>query len=114
MSTEYNVIVYDYPGVDRTPIRSQHLSTLPTIVNQGKVLSAGGLFKDETKTKLIGSAFHLLANNKQEIIDFLKQDIYYKQGIWNLDTVVINPIAIATRCEIKLPGVSDEVYKNYN
>lgn len=112
MAIEYNVVIYDFPGVDRTPIRPQHLAAIPSIVNKGKVLSAGGLFEDESRTKLIGSAFHLLAENRQEVIEFLKQDIYYTLGIWDINNVLINPIGIASRSPKVLPGVNEEVYKS--
>lgn len=111
MSIEYNVIVYDFPGADRTKVRPQHFANIAPTVNKGKVLSVGAIYHDDAKTKFAGSAYHILADNRQEIIDFLKEDIYYKEGIWNLDNVLINPIGIASRCPKKLDGVNEEIYK---
>lgn len=111
MSIEYNVIVYDFPGSDRSKVRPEHFANIAPTVNKGKVLSVGAIFHDDAKTQFAGSAYHILADNRQEILDFLKEDIYYKTGIWNLDNVLINPIGIASRSPKKLEGVNEEVYK---
>jgi uncharacterized protein YciI len=111
MSIEYNVIVYDFPGTDRSKVRAQHLAGIAPTVNGGMVKSAGAIFQDDEKTKFAGSAFHLVANNRDEVMEFLKKDIYYKEGIWNLDNVVINPLGLAVRLPKKLDGVNDELFK---
>ena len=111
MSIEYNVIVYDFPGADRSKVRPQHFAGIAPTVNEGIVKSAGAIYQDDEKTKFAGSTFHLVANNRDEVIDFLKKDIYYKEGIWNLDNVVINPLGLAVRLPKKLDGVNDELFK---
>ena len=95
---EWNVIVYDKPGADRTPVRAQHLAAIPAT-------SAAPVYHDIEKTKFAGSTFHLIANSKEEIIEFLKKDIYYEKGIWDIDSVVAHPMGVAVRKQKDMPGV---------
>lgn len=100
---EWNVIVYDKPGTDRTQFRPQHVAAIPATVDAGIVTSAGAIYKDASKKEFAGSAFHLFAENREEIIDFLKQDVYAKEGIWDLDSVVANPLGLAVRVAKEFP-----------
>lgn len=108
MSIEWNVIVYDKPNADRSAVRAAHLANIPPTFNNGIVTSAGAIYHDVEKTKFAGSAFHLRASSKDEIIEFLKQDVYYKEGIWDIDNVIMNPIGIACRLSKKMDGVNVE------
>ncbi|CAX45058.1 conserved hypothetical protein [Candida dubliniensis CD36] len=110
MSTEYNVIIYDFPNSDRSKVRSQHVADIPANV-PNPIRSAGAIYQDEAKTKFAGSAFHLVANSKEEVVEFLKKDIYYREGIWDINSVVINPIGVAVRLPKKMEGVDDSNYK---
>lgn len=111
MSTEYNVIVFDKPNADRTEVRPHHVSQIPAAVNSGLVKSVGALYTDESKTKFAGSAFHIVADSKDQVIAFLKKDIYYEKGIWDIDSVLIHPIGVAARLPKVMNGVNDEFYK---
>lgn len=102
MSTEWNVIVFDKPGSDRTKVRPQHLAAIPAAVNSGKVNFVGPLYHDIEKTKFAGSAYHMLADSKEEIIEFLKQDVFFSEGIWDMESVIANPLGVAYRKEKKL------------
>lgn len=99
------MVVYDKPGADRTAVRPQHVAAIPETVNKGIVTSAGAIYHDVEKTKFAGSAFHLIAESKEEIIEFLKQDIYYKSGIWDIESVVAHPIGVAVRKQKDMAGV---------
>lgn len=105
MAIEWNVIVYDKPGTDRTACRPQHVADIPQAVNKGIVTSVGAIYHDVEKTKFAGSAFHLIAESKEDIIEFLKQDVYYKNGIWDIDSVIAHPIGVACRLPKKMDGV---------
>ncbi|CCG20821.1 hypothetical protein CORT_0A04330 [Candida orthopsilosis Co 90-125] len=110
MSSEYLVTVYDFPNADRSKVRPQHVAAIPANV-PNPVRAAGAIYTDESKTKFAGSTFHLASNSRDEIIEFLKRDIYYKEGIWNLDSVQIYPLGIAVRLPKKLDGVDESNYK---
>lgn len=111
MSTEYNVIIYDLPGVSRTALRPAHLKQIAPSVNAGIVTSVGALFTDETKTQFVGSNYHIVAKNKVEVIEFLKKDVFYTEGIWDIDSVLIHPIGVAARLPKVHPEVNAELYK---
>jgi uncharacterized protein YciI len=102
---EWSVTVYDKPGADRSAVRPQHVAAIPAAVNAGIVTSAGAIYQDVEKTKFAGSTFHLIANSKEEIIEFLKKDIYYEKGIWDIDSVVAHPLGLAVRKQKDMPGV---------
>lgn len=111
MAQEYNVIVYDKPGADRSKVRPQHVADIPAAVNSGIVKLAGAIYQDDARTKFAGSAFHLIAEDRKDIIDFLKKDIYAREGIWDLENVVINPIGVAVRLPKNMEGTEQSFYK---
>ncbi|CUM46847.1 unnamed protein product [Debaryomyces tyrocola] len=106
MSIEWNVIIYDKPGTDRTAVRPTHVANIPETVNKGIVTSVGAIYQDVQKTKFAGSAFHIIADSKEEIIEFLKKDIYYEKGIWDIDSVIAHPIGVACRLPKTMNGVT--------
>ncbi|KAI5955560.1 hypothetical protein KGF57_003693 [Candida theae] len=110
MSSEYLVTVYDFPNTDRTKVRPQHVADIPANV-PNPVHSAGAIYTDESRTKFAGSTFHLAANSRDEIIEFLKKDVYYREGIWDIDSVQIYPLGIAVRLPKKMNGVDESNYK---
>ncbi|KAM9905909.1 hypothetical protein OXX79_001868 [Metschnikowia pulcherrima] len=103
---EWNVIVFDKPGTDRTSVRPQHVAAIPATVNEGIVTSVGAIYKDESKTQFAGSTFHMMAESKEEILEFLKKDIYFESGIWDIDSVIAHPVGIAARVGKAMPGVN--------
>lgn len=103
---EWSVTVYDKPGTDRISVRPQHVAAIPANVNSGVITAVGAIYKDAEKTQFAGSTYHLMAESKEEIIEFLKKDIYYDTGIWDIDSVVAHPLGIAVRLEKKMPGVT--------
>ncbi|CAH6720309.1 hypothetical protein CLIB1444_03S09054 [[Candida] jaroonii] len=110
-SIEWVVLVFDKPNVDRSKIRPVHLQKIPPTVNGGIVKAAGAFFHDIEKTKFAGSTYHLMAKNKEEIIEFLKKDPYYEAGIWDIDSVVAYPAGIAVRTPKTIPGIDEELFK---
>ncbi|RCK55752.1 hypothetical protein Cantr_05750 [Candida viswanathii] len=91
-------------------VRAQHVADIPANV-PNPVRSAGAIYHDEAKTKFAGSAFHLVADSKEDVIEFLKKDIYYREGIWDINNVVINPIGVAVRLPKKMDNVDSSLYK---
>ncbi|KAH3672546.1 hypothetical protein OGATHE_002191 [Ogataea polymorpha] len=48
-------------------------------------------------TEFAGSSYNIVANSREEIIEFLKTDPYYKAGIWDVDNALIYPYGCAGR-----------------
>lgn len=44
---------------------------------------------DPTKFDFAGSALVAVAETKEQVIEQLKEDIYYKEGVWDVDNVSI-------------------------
>lgn len=112
MLTEWVVIVFDKPNTDRTAIRPTHVAGIPSAINLGKVKSVGAIYHDVEKTKFAGSTYHILADSKDEIIDFLRKDPYYEAGIWDTDSVIAYPMGVACRLPKKLDGVKESFFEN--
>lgn len=97
--SEWIVIVYDKPGVDRSWCRAEHVANIKPNVEKGIIKSAGPIFSDipaplEGKMPFVGSALTLHAESKEEIMEFLKTDVFAKNGIWDLENVLIYPVSI--------------------
>jgi uncharacterized protein YciI len=91
---EYLVLIYDKPTANRLKYRSRHLAALPQFVGN-PVKNAGAIVgKDGT---LIGSHYNLELENEALVRNFLKADVYAKEGVWDLDGATILPVLIATR-----------------
>ena len=43
--------------------------------------------KEGEGLKIFGSAMMAHAASKEEVLDVLKQDVYFKSGVWDLDKV---------------------------
>lgn len=91
---EYLVLIYDKPTANRLKYRSSHLAALPKFVGN-PVKNAGAIVGKDGK--LIGSHYNLKLDNETLVRDFLKTDVYAKEGVWDLDGAIILPILIATR-----------------
>lgn len=96
---EWIVIVYDVPNSRRAEFRPQHLANLPAVYAAGKVTSCGPTLAESpvegSPLKLNGSHFIWTADSKEEIIEELKKDIYYKEGVWDLDSATFIPVLSA-------------------
>lgn len=105
---EWSVSIFDKPGADRTSVRPTHVASIPATVNDGTVTAVGALYHDKEKTKFAGSTFHMMAELKDEIVAFLKRDIYYESGVWDIESVVAFPVGIACRLAKPMAGVNVE------
>lgn len=103
--TEWVVTIFDKPNTDRSSVRLQHIAAIPEAVNSGVATAVGAIYKDVEKTQFAGSSFHLMAKSKEDIAEILKKDIYYKAGIWDIESIVAYPIGIAVRMPKAMPGV---------
>lgn len=97
---EWVVIVYDKPGSDRSQFRPQHLAALPPLVESGKLVQAGAIYKDVIDgkpTNFAGSHLTVVADTKEEVIQIIKNDVFAKEGIWDVENAIIYPFGCAYR-----------------
>jgi len=86
---------------DRLKFRQQHLADIPKQVEAGKITNAGAIFHelptDDKPKKFAGSSLNVVADSKEEVLDIIKQDIFAKEGIWDVENALIYPYGCAVR-----------------
>ncbi|KAM3420779.1 hypothetical protein BST61_g4025 [Cercospora zeina] len=102
--TEWMVIIPDHPNSleTRLRVRPQHLEKIVPKVQQGIVLMGGASLEEPTKEggsnpKMNGSVFLAVAETKEEIVELVKSDAYYKEGVWDVEKMQIFPFQSAIR-----------------
>ncbi|GME74921.1 unnamed protein product [[Candida] boidinii] len=105
--TEWLVIILDKPG-DRSKIRPEHLKKAAIPMLAGKVTNCGAVLNkvpkdDNEKLDFAGSSYNILAESKDEIIEFLKKDPFAINGIWDFDNVIIYPYKCFARIGKDIP-----------
>lgn len=96
---EWCAIVYD--KADRSKARAAHLAGIPPLVEQGKLVCAGALYNAPTKEgeepTFAGSHLQIVADTKEEAIEIIKADTFAKEGVWDLDNILIYKFGCAVR-----------------
>lgn len=92
---EWVAIVYDKPGSDRFASRPQHLAGIPPLVEQGKLVCAGAIYNDDGT--FAGSHLQIVADTKEEALQLIHNDIFAKNGIWELDNIILYRFGCAVR-----------------
>ncbi|EYE97888.1 uncharacterized protein EURHEDRAFT_449119, partial [Aspergillus ruber CBS 135680] len=99
---EFLCICPDKPGVidKRLEVRGNHLEGATKLVSEGSlVLGVGAMFNDshpkEGETPSFkGSAMMLLAENEEEARKLLENDVYTRNGVWDIENVQIIPVRL--------------------
>lgn len=71
--------------------------TLLTQYIKGAMLEEPIKERDTNPPKMAGSACLIGAKTREEVVERLKNDVYVKEGVWNLDEVKIIPFKSALR-----------------
>ncbi|KAJ7512440.1 hypothetical protein B0H11DRAFT_1844214 [Mycena galericulata] len=84
----------------RLSVRTKHLEVARKAIDEGSIRIAGALLTPESlfsaDKKMIGSMFIFEAENIEVVKKIIENDIYYKEGVWDLERIVILPFAAAT------------------
>ncbi len=90
---QYLVIAYDNEGVleKRFEVRERHLEGVKKLVTEGKVINAGALIEDD---KMVGSTLFVDFENDNEINEWLENEPYVKNGVWNMEEFQIVPVKL--------------------
>ncbi|KAI0858632.1 hypothetical protein F4860DRAFT_516647 [Xylaria cubensis] len=102
---EWLVIIPDKAGMQdkRLEIRAQHLEGVKPLAGSGFIKTGGAILNekpesdDASKFSFYGSTLVCVASSKEEIFEVLRNDIYAKSGVWDLDNVQIWPAKFAFR-----------------
>ncbi|KAJ7718691.1 hypothetical protein DFH07DRAFT_761457 [Mycena maculata] len=84
----------------RLSVRAKHLEVAEKAIKDGSIRIAGALLTPESllssDKKIIGSMFIFEAENIEAVKKIIENDIYYKEGVWDPEHIVILPFAAAT------------------
>ncbi|KAL2833367.1 hypothetical protein BDW59DRAFT_156864 [Aspergillus cavernicola] len=98
MSKEFLCILPDKPGVQdkRLEVRPKHLEGVKPLVEAGKVVVGGAMFNahpaDGETPSFKGSMLICLVENEEQVWEIIRNDIYTKNGVWDLDAVRVIPV----------------------
>ena len=59
--------------------------------------------KEGEAPEMTGSVLITVADTKEDVIEFLKNDIYATSGVWDISKVQITPVCLTVRCSGSLP-----------
>lgn len=99
-TNEWCVVVYDKPGTDRMSVFDQHVKSLPNVIEGGIMITGGQINDDSDPRKPIGSSLTIRAKTKEDVIKILKNDAFYKNGIWDVDNALIYHLYCVYREEL--------------
>ncbi|KAL7926045.1 hypothetical protein ACQKWADRAFT_281609 [Trichoderma austrokoningii] len=104
---EFLVILPDKPGPEvrkrRLEVRAQHFSDMKPTLDEGKLKMGGAILHDVPATDegekmdFAGSVIIVVAESAEEAKNMLKDDIYVKAGVWDLEKTQIYPLKCAFR-----------------
>ncbi|KAK3680620.1 hypothetical protein B0T22DRAFT_445638 [Podospora appendiculata] len=104
---EWLVVVPDFPGAlaKRIEARPVHFAGLKPAMESG-LYKMGGAVLDEvpaddepTSLKMSGSTIIIVAESKEEILKVLRDDVYAKSGVWDVDNAQMWPL----KCAFRIP-----------
>ena len=90
---QYLVIAYDNDNAleRRLAVRDAHVEGTRKLIAEGKIINAGALIEDEV---MVGSTLLVDFATDDEIDEWLENEPYVKNNVWNMDEFQIVPIKL--------------------
>lgn len=90
---QYLIIAYDNEGAleRRLEVRDAHVAGAKKLMAEGKIIDAGALIEDDV---MVGSTLYVNFENDEEIDEWLTNEPYVKNNVWNMDEFQIVPIKL--------------------
>ncbi len=90
---QYLIIAYDCEGAleKRLEVRDAHVKGAKRLMDEGKIIQAGALIEDE---QMVGSTLFVDFENDDEINEWLENEPYVVNGVWNMDEFQIVPVKL--------------------
>lgn len=90
---QYLVIAYDNEGAleKRLEVRDAHVEGANKLIAEGKIINAGALIEED---KMVGSTLYVDFENDDEINEWLENEPYVTNGVWNMEEFQIVPIKL--------------------
>ena len=90
---QYLVIAYDNEGAleKRLEVRDAHVEGAKKLMAEGKIINAGALVEND---KMVGSTLFIDFENDDEINEWLENEPYVTNGVWNMEEFQIVPVKL--------------------
>ncbi|WP_323651318.1 YciI family protein [Aliarcobacter butzleri] len=90
---QYLVIAYDNDGAleRRLESREAHIEGARKLMSEGKIIDAGALIEDDM---MVGSTLFVDFENDEEIDEWLLNEPYVKNNVWNMDEFQMVPVEL--------------------
>ncbi len=90
---QYLVIAYDNEGAleKRLEVRDAHVEGTRKLMDEGKIINAGALIEEE---QMVGSTLLVDFANDDEINDWLSNEPYVQNNVWNMEEFQIVPVKL--------------------
>ncbi|MBF7071562.1 YciI family protein [Aliarcobacter butzleri] len=90
---QYLVIAYDNDGAleRRLESREAHIEGARKLMSEGKIIDAGALIEDDM---MVGSTLFVNFENDEEIDEWLLNEPYVKNNVWNMNEFQMVPVKL--------------------
>jgi uncharacterized protein YciI len=90
---QYLIIAYDNEGAleKRLEVRDAHVEGARKLMDEGKIINAGALIEEDV---MVGSTLYVNFENDDELDEWLENEPYVKNKVWNMDEFQIVPIKL--------------------
>ena len=90
---QYLIIAYDYEDAleKRMESRPAHVEETQKLMAEGKIVSACALIEDD---KMVGSSVVTNFEDEDEFDEWLVNEPYVKNGVWNMEEIQVVPIKV--------------------
>ena len=90
---QYLVIAYDNENAleKRLEVRDAHVEGAKRMIAEGKIIEAGALIEED---QMVGSTLYVNFENDDEINEWLENEPYVINGVWNMDEFQIVPVKL--------------------
>ncbi|EAA60313.1 hypothetical protein AN4396.2 [Aspergillus nidulans FGSC A4] len=119
MSNEFLCILPDKPDAQakRLEVRSKHLEGVKPLVEAGKVVVGGAMLNahpSEGETPSFkGSMLIVLGEKEEDAWEVIRNDIYTKSGVWDLNAAQVIPYLLLGGCYgLRLTGLGFPTYSS--
>lgn len=95
---QYLVIAYDNEGAldKRMEVRPQHVEATQSLMAEGKIISACALVENDS---LVGSSVVTSFENDDEFNEWLENEPYVINNVWNMEEIQIVPVKVMPKPE---------------
>jgi len=93
---QYLIIAYDNENAldRRLEVREEHLAGANKYLDEGKFINVAALIEED---KMVGSTLIVDFENENEIDEWLANEPYVKNNVWNMDEFQMVPIRTLPR-----------------